>query len=63
MDKDLIVALVNLLYKIDMDEKDKKLLFKSFKKNKKFLESLKMTKKEFDDELICSYVSDALALI
>lgn len=46
--KDLIIALSNLLYKIDLDDKDKKLLLRSFKKNKEFLSSMKISKKEFD---------------
>jgi len=46
------VSLANLLYKIDMDEKDQKLLCKSLKKNKKFLESIDFKKKEFDLEII-----------
>lgn len=46
--KDLIISLSNMLYKIDLDEKDKKLLFNSFKKNKEFLASMRISKKEFD---------------
>ena len=43
----------NLLYKIDLDEKDKKLLVKSLRKNKGFLESIEISKKEFDvDDLL-----------
>jgi len=38
--KSLIVSLSNLLYKINLDEKDKTLLWKSFKGNKKFLSSI-----------------------
>ena len=38
----LIISLANLLYKIDMDTKDKKLIWKSLKKNKEFLKSVNM---------------------
>ena len=57
--KQLITYLANLLYKIDMDDKDKHLLWKSFKGNKKFLASIEMTKKEFEFSII-ETVSDAL---
>ncbi len=43
----LIISLSNLLYKINLDEKDKKLLWKSFKGNKKFLSSIEMSKRNF----------------
>lgn len=46
--KSMIISLSNLLYKITLDDKDKKLLCKSLKKNKEFLSSIEMTKKEFD---------------
>lgn len=55
----LIVSLSNLLYKINFDEKDKKLLWKSFKGNKKFLSSIEMSKKDFEFSII-EIVSDAL---
>lgn len=63
-EKQLIISLVNLLYKIDMDDKDKHLLWKSFKGNKKFLSSIGMAKKEFgfsimktaSDALQCKYL-------
>ncbi|MDU2241080.1 MAG: hypothetical protein E7E23_10895 [Paenibacillus sp.] len=57
--KDLIIALSNLLYKIDLDDKDKKLLRKSFKKNKKFLSSMNIS--GFDD-IILDIVCEALYL-
>ncbi len=50
--KDIVIALANLLYKIELDEKDKKILFKSLKKNKEMLESMNITKKEFDISLL-----------
>ena len=46
--KDVIIFLTNLLYKIKLDDKDKKLLWKSFRKNKKMLESLGIDKSDFD---------------
>ena len=55
----LIIFLSNLLYKIDLDEKDKKLLWKSFKGNKKFLSSIEISKKDFDFSII-NTVNDAL---
>ena len=55
----LIVSLANLLYKINLDEKDKTLLWKSFKGNKKFLSSIEISKKDFEF-LIIETISDAL---
>lgn len=60
-EKQLIVSLANLLYKVDMDQKDKHLLWKSLKGNKKFLSSIGMKKKEFDFSII-ETISDALKL-
>lgn len=57
-----MVFLANLLYKIELTEKDKKLLWKSFRKNKKMLESLEIKKKEFDYSLI-EIISKALAFV
>lgn len=45
--KNVIISLSNLLYKIEIEEKDKKLLWKSFKGNKKLLESFNLKKKDF----------------
>ena len=49
--KDLTVYFANLLYKIKTDEKDRKLLAKSFKGNKQFREQMKLEKKDIDFEL------------
>ena len=57
--KSLIVSLSNLLYKINLDEKDMTLLWKSFKGNKKFLSSIEMSKKDFGFSIIKT-VNDAL---
>lgn len=43
----LVVSLCNLLYKIDFDETDKKLLYKALKGNKEFLKSLGISKRDF----------------
>jgi len=48
--KNMVISMSNLLFKITLDEKDKKLLAKSLQKNKEFLESIQMTKKEFGVE-------------
>lgn len=56
MYKDLIIALSNLLYKIKLEEKDKKLLWKSFRNNKEFLSSMKIPKGKFGYdvmEMVC----------
>lgn len=50
--KYLIVSLSNLLFKINIDEKDKILLWKSFKGNKKFLSSIEMSKWDFEFSII-----------
>ena len=55
----LIVSLSNLLYKVSLDEKDNILLWKSFKKNKKFLSSIGISKKDFE-LLIFKTVNDTL---
>lgn len=45
--RSMVISMANLLYKIKLDDKDKKLLAKSLRKNKDFLSSVQMTKKEF----------------
>jgi len=45
--KDLIIALSNLLYKIELGDKEKKLLWKSFRNNKDFVASLHIPKGKF----------------
>ncbi len=57
--KDLIVTLANMLHGIPHDEKDIKLLTKAFRKNKKFLKTMELTKKDVDDVLF-SAVEKAL---
>lgn len=49
--KDLIVTLANMLHGIPHDDKDIKLLTKAFRKNKKFLKAMELTKKDVDDIL------------
>lgn len=46
--KDLIISLANFLYKIDLNDRDKKLLWKALRRNKKMLKSMDISKKEFD---------------
>lgn len=50
--KELIIGLSNFLYKIELNDRDKKLLWKSFRKNKKMLESLNIKKKDFKIEIL-----------
>lgn len=50
--KNLLISLSNLFYKIELDEKDLKLLTKSFKKNKEFLSAMQVNKKDFDIEIM-----------
>ncbi|MBR3150002.1 MAG: hypothetical protein IKF64_07520 [Eubacterium sp.] len=46
----LVVFLANLLYKIDLSEKDKHLLWKALRKNKKMLKALNVSKKTFNKD-------------
>lgn len=57
--KNAIISLCNLLYKIDLDDKEKKLLWEALRKNKQFLESLEKKKKDFP-YVIFAIVQDAL---
>ena len=50
--KTLIISLANFLYKIDMSDRDKKLLWKSLRKNKNLLKSMGVSKREFSIEVI-----------
>ncbi len=50
--KILIVSLANFLYKIDLDDRDKKLLWKSLRKNKKMLRLVNVSKKEFGIDIV-----------
>lgn len=47
--KDMYISMANLLYMIDLDEKDVKILAKALRKNKEFLSMANMSKKDFDD--------------
>lgn len=47
----LNVTLANFLYKININEIEKKLLWKSFRNNKEFLKSMNVTKKNFDIDI------------
>lgn len=48
--KDLYILLSNLLYKVLLDDTDKKLLWKSLRGNKEFMADLGLSKKDFDFE-------------
>lgn len=51
-EKQLVIAFANLFYKIELDDKDLHLLYKSFKNNKKFLSSAKIAKSNFNFSII-----------
>lgn len=51
-DKTVIIYLANLLYKIELDDKDKKLIGKTIAHNKDLLNSFNLSKKEFDAEYV-----------
>lgn len=55
----LVLSLANLLYQIDMDDRDRHLLWESLKGNKSFLASMEIEKNEFDFSIM-EIVSDAL---
>lgn len=59
--KDMIISLANFLYKIEMNDRDKKLLWKSLRKNKKLLKSMDVSKKEFKIDVIDA-VLEALSI-
>ncbi|MCR5609029.1 MAG: hypothetical protein K6G26_08200 [Lachnospiraceae bacterium] len=46
--QDMIIMLANFIYKIELNDRDKKLLWKSLRKNKDMLKSMDISKKEFD---------------
>lgn len=56
----IIISLANFLYSIELNENDKKLLWNALRKNKKMLESMDVSKKEFDMKIFDS-VYEALA--
>lgn len=47
-----IVSLANLLYKIDVDGTDRRLLGNAFSKNRDFLQSVHLDKKDFDPSVL-----------
>ena len=49
--KKLNVTLANFLYKININEAEKKLLWKSFRNNEKFLKSMNVDKKNFNIDI------------
>ena len=50
--KNIIIAFTNLLYEIPLDEKDKKLIWKSLRTNRKMLKALGIKKKELSDTVM-----------
>lgn len=50
--KSLIISLANFLYKIDLNDRDKKLLWKYLRKNEKLLKTMEVSKKEFSTDLV-----------
>ena len=56
---DLIVYLANLMYKIETNEEDRKLLAKSFRGNKKFRKTMELQKSDIDYNLF-NIVNEAL---
>ena len=56
----LIISMCNLLYRIPLDETDKKLLNKSFENNKEFLTATGITKKEFSEFSVVNKACEAL---
>ena len=50
--KELIISLSNMLYHIGLNDEEKNLLYESFKENDKFLEVYKVSKEEFDFDII-----------
>lgn len=58
--KSIIILFANLLYKIELDNKDKVLLYKTFKNNKKILGELNIKKKDFKIDIL-NVVEEALS--
>ncbi len=50
--KFFIISLANLFYKIDLDDYSKNLLWKSLRKNKKMLKSMKLSRKKFKMDIM-----------
>lgn len=50
--KKVILMLTNLLYNIELDDKEKIVLWKSLRKNKQILDSMKISSKIFNDEIL-----------
>ena len=58
--KPVVLMLSNLLYKIELDGKTKKLLYKTFASNKEMLKGLGINKQIFSEEVM-DIVDDALS--
>lgn len=57
--RNLIISFANFLYKIDLDENDKKLLYRKLKLNKEVLKGINISKKDFSFDMF-NMVFDAL---
>ncbi len=57
--KEMIIFLANLLYKINLNKQDKKILWKTIRSNKELMESMDISKGEFK-ESVMDYVDQAL---
>lgn len=51
-ERDLIIFFVNLLYKINLNQKDSKIIWKQYRNNEDFLEGFAVSKKDFDYSLM-----------
>lgn len=58
--EDLVIYFANLLYKVDTDKIDRKLLAKSFRKNKEFCRQMEINKNETDLERLFDISNEAL---
>lgn len=57
--EEIIIFLANLLYKIELDDRDKKIMWKTIQSNKELLESMDLSKREFK-KFVMDYVDQAL---
>ena len=57
--RNLIISFANFLYKIELDENDKKLLYRKLKLNKEVLKGINISKKDFSFDMF-NMVFDAL---
>lgn len=58
--ENLVIYFANLLYKVDTDKIDRKLLAKSFRKNKEFCRQMEINKNETDLDRLLDIANEAL---